>query len=210
MRHGFSIISAILVSGVVWGSSLEAAEKFTRVVLDPGHGGRDPGSSGFGLVEKHLTLDLAQRVEKILVGKGISVDLTRRTDDFVEFEERARIVNASPETILVSLHFNAHSDRSISGTETLYWPCSETGRELASYVQSELGRRLVTRNRGFRPERLKVLELTKATGILIECGFISNRWENQRCGAEWFRQILAEEIVQGLLRYREAASVANG
>jgi N-acetylmuramoyl-L-alanine amidase len=103
MRLGFSIISAILVSGLVWASSLEAGEKFTRVVLDPGHGGRDPGSSGFGLVEKHLTLDLAQRVEKILVGKGISVDLTRRTDDFVEFEERARIVNASPETILVSL-----------------------------------------------------------------------------------------------------------
>lgn len=205
MRPALFILSAILVSGLVLSSPLTAGEKYTRVVLDPGHGGKDPGSSGFGLVEKHLTLDLAQRIEKILVGKGISVALTRRTDEFVEFEERARIANESPDTILVSLHFNAHTDRSISGTETLYWPGSETGRELASYVQSELGRRLVTRNRGFRPERLKVLELSQATGILIECGFISNRWESQRCGAEWFRQILAEEIVQGLLRYREAA-----
>jgi N-acetylmuramoyl-L-alanine amidase len=205
MRPAFFIISAIIASGLVLSCPLAAGEKFTRVVLDPGHGGKDPGSSGFGLVEKDLTLDLAQRVEKILVGKGISVDLTRRTDEFVEFEERARIANASPDTILVSLHFNAHTDRSISGTETLYWPGSETGRELASYVQSELGRRLVTRNRGFRPERLKVLELSQTTGILIECGFISNRWESQRCGAEWFRQILAEEIVQGLLRYRDAA-----
>jgi N-acetylmuramoyl-L-alanine amidase len=205
MRPAFSIFSAILASGLIWASPLEGGEMFTRVVLDPGHGGKDPGSSGFGLVEKNLTLDLALRIEKILVGKGISVDLTRRTDEYVEFEERARIVNKAPDTLLVSLHFNAHTDRSISGTETLYWPGSETGRELASYVQSELGRRLVTRNRGFRPERLKVLELSQATGILIECGFISNRWESQRCGAEWFRQILAEEIVQGLLRYREAA-----
>jgi len=204
MRRAFSILSAILFTGIVGALPLEGGEMFSRVVLDPGHGGKDPGSSGFGLVEKHLTLDLAKRVEKILVGKGISVELTRRNDEYVDFEERARIVNNAPNTLFVSLHFNAHSDRSISGTETLYWPGSETGRELASYVQSELGRRLVTRNRGFRPERLKVLELSQATGILIECGFISNRWENQRCGAEWFRQILAEEIVQGVLRYREA------
>ncbi len=204
MRRAFSILSAVLFTGIVGALPLEGGEMFSRVVLDPGHGGKDPGSSGFGLVEKHLTLDLAKRVEKILVGKGISVELTRRNDEYVDFEERARIVNNAPNTLFVSLHFNAHSDRSISGTETLYWPGSETGRELASYVQSELGRRLVTRNRGFRPERLKVLELSQATGILIECGFISNRWENQRCGAEWFRQILAEEIVQGVLRYREA------
>ncbi len=204
MRAVFLIIFAILSSGLIRAEPAKGDDRFTRVVLDPGHGGRDPGSTGFGLLEKHLTLDLAERIEKILSGKGFSVELTRRSDEFVDFEERARIANREPNTILVSLHFNAHTDRSISGTETLYWPGSESGRELASYVQSELGRRLVTRNRGFRPERLKVLELSQSTGILIECGFISNRWENQRCGAVWFRQILAEEIVQGLLRYRDS------
>lgn len=182
--------------------SAHALEPFERVVLDPGHGGKDPGSSAFGIVEKELTLDLAKRIEKLLVAKGISVDLTRRTDTYVELVDRADKANSQPKTVFVSLHFNAHTDRSISGTETLYWPGSASGRELASYIQSELGRRLVTRNRGFKPERLKVLEKTKNTAVLIECGFISNRWESQRCGAEWFRQILAEEIVQGLLRYR--------
>lgn len=198
------IFPALLLTGLFLASPLTGAEAFTRVVLDPGHGGKDPGSSGFNLVEKNLTLDLAKRIEKILVGKGITVELTRRTDVYVDFETRAKVANSSPNTLFVSLHFNAHADRSISGTETLYWPGSETGQELASYVQSEMGRRLVTRNRGFRPERLKVLELSQTTGILIECGFISNRWESQRCGAEWFRQILAEEIVQGIIRYRES------
>ncbi len=183
---------------------LVAGERFDRVVVDPGHGGKDPGASGFGLVEKDLTLDLAKRVEKLLVGKGISVELTRRDDSFVEFADRAALAAGSTKTIFLSLHFNAHVDFRISGTETFYWPGSERGRELASYVQSELGRRLVTRNRGFRPERLKVLELAPVTGILVECGFLSNRWESQRCGTEWFRQILAEEIVQGLMRYRES------
>ncbi len=201
MRLAFPIHVAVILSWFTTGS-LSALEPFTKVVLDPGHGGKDPGSIGFGLVEKDLTLDLAKRIEKILVGKGISVELTRRTDEYVDFENRSIRASLSSKTILVSLHFNAHADRSISGTETLYWPGSESGRELASYIQSELGRRLVTRNRGFRPERLKILELTQATAVLIECGFISNRWESQRCGAEWFRQILAEEIVQGILRYR--------
>lgn len=184
---------------------LGAGERFDTVYLDPGHGGKDPGSVAYGLVEKDLTLDIAKRIEKLLVGKGIQVRMTRRDDRFIELADRAAIASGDPRSIFLSLHFNAHTDRSISGSETLYWPGSEKGRELASYVQSELGRRLVTRNRGFRPERLKVLELSPVTGILVECGFLSNRWESQRCGAEWFRQIIAEEIVQGLLRYREAA-----
>lgn len=185
-----------------WIASSAATEAFTRVVIDPGHGGKDPGSSAFGLVEKNLTLDLAKRIKRILESKGISAVLTRDGDEFIELEDRAALANSTPGSIFISVHFNGHGDRSISGTETLYWPGSDTGRELASYVQSELGRRLVSRNRGFKPKRLKVLEETKCTAVLVECGFITNRWEAQRSGAEWFRQIVAEEIVQGLLRYR--------
>ena len=180
-----------------------ALEPFTHVVIDPGHGGKDPGSNAYGLVEKDLTLDLALRLQKILTSKGITTTLTRTTDEFISLEDRAEMANSSAKTIFISLHFNGHTDRSIGGTETLYWPGSEKGRELASYIQSELGRRLVTRNRGFKPERLKVLEETRCTAALVECGFLSNRWESQRCGAEWFRQILAEEIAQGILRYQE-------
>lgn len=204
MRRSLLILLPLILSGSLAADRALGGEVFNKVVIDPGHGGKDPGSVAFGLVEKHLTLDIAKRIEKLLIGKGIQVELTRREDVFVELADRAAVAANSPDTILLSLHFNAHADRSISGTETLYWPGSESGRELASYVQSELGRRLVTRNRGFRPERLKVLELAPVTGVLVECGFLTNRWESQRCGAEWFRQIVAEEIVQGLLRYREA------
>ncbi|MDF1849957.1 MAG: N-acetylmuramoyl-L-alanine amidase [Verrucomicrobiales bacterium] len=182
---------------------LQGAEDFDRVVIDPGHGGKDPGSHAYGLVEKNLTLDLAKRLEKILKAKGLTTELTRRSDVFVELEDRAAKANQKKRTIFISLHFNGHTDRSIGGTETLYWPGSDSGRVLASYIQSELGRRLVTRNRGFKPERLKVLEATHGTAVLVECGFITNRWESQRSGAEWFRQILAEEIAQGILRYRK-------
>lgn len=177
---------------------------FSRVVVDPGHGGSDPGANAYGLLEKHLTLDLALRLEELLLAAGLTVELTRREDVFVSLEDRAALANQVPGTVFVSLHFNGHQDRSISGIETLYWPGSSEGHTLASYIQGELGRRLAGRNRGFRPERLKLLELTEGTAVLIEAGFLTNRWESQRCGAEWYRQIVAEEIAQGLLRYRDS------
>lgn len=177
-------------------------EKFKHVIIDPGHGGKDPGGRGYGLVEKELTLDTSFRLEKVLASKGIKVSLTRRDDTFIPLEDRAGMANASEGAIFVSIHYNSHVDRSISGTETFYFPGSNSSRQLATYIQSELGRRLTSRNRGSKPEILKVLEVTRGTAALVECGFISNRWESQRCGAEWFRQIIAEEIAQGIIRYR--------
>ena len=184
------------------GTDSAHAQRFNKVVIDPGHGGIDGGSKHFGVTEKNLTLDLAKRIQKILIAKKIPTVLSRDKDVYVELTERAKKANTSKDTIFVSVHFNAHADRSITGIETFYWPGSEQGRVLGTYIQSELSRRVATRNRGVKPNRLKVLETTKGTAVLVECGFISNRWECQRSSAAWFRQILAEEIAQGIMRYR--------
>jgi N-acetylmuramoyl-L-alanine amidase len=185
-----------------WQQSAQAASRFDRVVLDPGHGGKDPGSKWYGITEKSLTLDLAKRTQSILKSKGVPVTLTRTSDVFIELEDRAAMANQSARTIFVSLHFNAHRDRSIKGIESFYYPGSEDSRLLANSIQGELGGRILTRNRGIKPSRLKVLEATKGTAALVECGFISNRWECQRSASAWLRQVLAEEIVQGILRFR--------
>lgn len=193
--------AAALASGIVGLPKLASAAKFDRVVIDAGHGGKDGGSKWYGITEKNLTLDLAKRIQKAVIAKGVDCDLTRTNDTFVDLTKRAEVANTS-KTIFVSVHFNAHTDRSVKGIETFYYPGSTESRLLASYVQSELGRRISTRNRGVKPGRLKVLQKTKGSAILVECGFISNRWESQRCAASWFRQILAEEITQGIMRYR--------
>ena len=179
-----------------------ATTKFDRVVIDPGHGGKDPGSKWYGVTEKVLTLDLSKRIQKILVAKGIPTTLTRTTDVFIELADRAEVANKTARTVFLSVHFNAHRDRSIKGIESFYYPGSAESRLFASAIQTELGNRILTRNRGIKPSRLKVLEKTKGTAALVECGFISNRWECQRCASTWLRQILAEEIVEGILKYR--------
>ena len=201
-RQHFCRLAGLGLGAMVLGRNESQAAKFKRVVIDPGHGGKDNGSKWYGVAEKTLTLDLAKRIQKILVAKGIPTTLTRTTDVFMELEDRAAVANKQADTIFVSVHFNAHRDRSIKGIETFYYPGSNEGRVLATQIQDELGKRIKTRNRGVKPARLKVLRATKGTAVLVECGFISNRWECQRCASTWFRQVLAEEIVEGILRYR--------
>ena len=200
VRTFASLCAFLLIGGALHRDAI--GEGFNHVVIDAGHGGKDGGSKWYGVTEKNLTLDLAKRIKAVLEEKGVSTTLTRSTDVFVELVDRAEVANKKPESLFVSVHFNAHRDRSIQGIETFYYPGSAEGRVLATYIQSELGRRIKTRNRGVKPSRLKVLQKTKGTAVLVECGFISNRWECQRCASTWFRQILAEEIAQGILRYR--------
>lgn len=189
----------MVLSGVL--AAAGAAQAFTTVVIDAGHGGEDPGSTWFDLLEKDLTLDLALRIEKLLKEKQIHVVLTRREDVYVELQERAKIANKHPDTIFISLHFNAHTKSETSGIETYYM--SPEGERLGKMVQNEMTRRVNSKNRGVKKDGLKVLRDTKCTSILIEGGFLSNRWESQRCSAPWYRQILAEEIVEGIMRYRK-------
>lgn len=190
----------VLLVVMLWLTGLCQGWSFDTVVIDPGHGGTDPGSEWFGVKEKDLTLDLGLRMERILQARGIKTVMTRRTDVFVDLGERAEIANRHREAVFISLHFNATVSGDITGVETYY--LSEGGMRLAEVVHSHLMRKLNTRDRGVKRNSLKVLRDTKGMSILIEGGFISNRWENQRCRAPWYRQILAEEIVAGLIRFR--------
>ena len=106
-----------------------------RVVIDPGHGGRDPGAMANGLKEKHLVLDIAKRVKRELEKKGgYEVILTRSTDKFLELEERAMVANNKDADIFVSIHINASRNRNVRGLETyiLNLSTSEKSLEVAA------------------------------------------------------------------------------
>ncbi len=90
------------------------------VVLDPGHGGYDPGTSHHGLLEKDLTLDIARRLRDELKSEGLSVVMTRDHDEFIKLQRRAAIANHLPADLFVSVHVNANRRRSVSGIEVYY------------------------------------------------------------------------------------------
>jgi len=92
-----------------------------RIVIDAGHGGHDPGAMVKGLSESELTLDVALRLEKLLLRQpGVEVIQTRRTNAFVPLEERTEIANRSGADLFLSIHANASSDRRARGVETYF------------------------------------------------------------------------------------------
>ena len=169
------------------------------VIIDPGHGGKDKGAYWYGISEKTLTLDVAKKVEALLRSKGIKVLMTRKSDQYVSIQDRASIANNHSDAIFVSIHFNAHNNSSVKGIETFY--LSSKGKKLASSIQSRLARRINTRNRGSKKYHYAVLRKTRGVAALVECGFISNRWEGNRCASNWYKEILAQEITDGITAY---------
>jgi N-acetylmuramoyl-L-alanine amidase len=93
----------------------------SRIVIDPGHGGHDPGASANGVSEAALVLDVALRLESILAShEGTDVVLTRRTDDYVALEERTAIANRESADMFISIHANASPQNGASGVETFF------------------------------------------------------------------------------------------
>lgn len=98
----------------------------TRVVIDPGHGGHDPGAQGKGLNEAELTLDVALRLEQLLRQEGLEVILTRRADVFIPLEARTAMANREGADLFLSIHANASRNAMASGVETYYLSFAST------------------------------------------------------------------------------------
>ena len=194
------------------------------VVIDAGHGGKDDGAKGNGLVEKDLTLDVALQVEKVLQSFGFPTVLTRNDNRFLSLSQRTAMANDVENSIVLSLHFNHDRDSSSSGVETFYakqkvtpeadWTWigffskpdapSDTGEALAGFVQSAIARRLQVNNRGIKPSALYMVRHTRAPAVLIESGFLSNPFEARLLANPEYRARLASAIAEGVMAYQKS------
>jgi N-acetylmuramoyl-L-alanine amidase len=176
------------------------AGRFSRVIIDPGHGGHDNGGKIGYIFEKHLALDVSLRLERYLTGKGIRTLMTRKRDVFIPLEDRANLANRSGNCIFVSIHFNWVSYGGPSGTETFY--CGSNGQPLATAIQSTVAAGLGTPNRGVKFARYKVLRTCRVPAAIMEGGFISTSRERSRILDPKYRQRLAELVGDGILKFR--------
>jgi len=180
----------------------EASGKwFSRVVIDPGHGGADKGAYWGGVRESHLNMKVAKKLEYTLKKKGISSTMTRRSDAFLSLPRRAAVANRYKGAVLVSIHFNAHTKTSVRGVETFY--ASGEGRKLAAQIQSRMVSRLKVSDRGVRLGKFHVLMNSRCPAVLVECGFISNSHERMRCSTDWYQATCANAITDALVYYRK-------
>ena len=98
-RRPYRLVAAYFLLSV-FAVEFASAQKRGHFVLDPGHGGNDPGSQRDNIKEKELTLDLAKRMKKVLNGRGHSVTLTRDSDVYVTLEDRGKVANQIPGSII--------------------------------------------------------------------------------------------------------------
>jgi N-acetylmuramoyl-L-alanine amidase len=181
--------------------SLLHAGSFKRVVIDPGHGGKDKGAYWGGVRESDINLKVAKKLANILRANGLDVTLTRESDRFVSLSRRAELSNRYRDTIFVSIHFNASTYKYVNGIETFY--ASKSGKQLANAIHSKLVNKLNAKDRRIRlGGQYAVLNQTNCTAVLVECGYISNWWERQRCKRSWYHSLAASAIADGILQYR--------
>lgn len=186
-----------------------------KVVIDPGHGGDDPGAkSQSGLAEKNINLDVALKLKKYLSRVGVYCIMTRESDqDFFnvlngstskkrrDLGFRTRIANESKADLFLSIHANSFPQSIYRGAQTFFEPNNPQSRKLAQVIQYYLVKELGPNKRRPRPGDFRVLKDTRMPGVTVEIGFLSNPEEARLLNDPNYRERLAEAIFHGVVGY---------
>ena len=181
----------------------ESPVKDRIIVLDPGHGGVDPGALGSqGVREKEVNLEVALRLKDLLEQAGARVVMTRVDDQYYSLYERAAIANRVGAALFISIHTNYHPNPNINGVEIFHYPDRTGSNRLGSLLLEE-----TTKATGLKPLAVKtnkdlvVIRETQMPSVLVEMGFISNAQEEALIATTEFREAMARGIFQGIVRY---------
>lgn len=174
-----------------------------HIVLDPGHGEKDPGAVGQKLQEKDVVLHLAYCLKIELEYYGHSVYLTRYRDEYVTFANRVKTANRELADLFISLHCNGYHKAISNGVEVYHWPNSIHGVPLAAHIQGELVEATGLRNRGVKSAEFYVLRHTNMPAALVELGFITNPTEEKLLDKVSFLVSSAKAITKGIEEWRK-------
>jgi N-acetylmuramoyl-L-alanine amidase len=177
------------------------SKTFTTVVVDAGHGGKDSGAvRRSGPPEKHVALDVAQRLEHKLRESQIKTVMTRDSDVFIPLNDRVAIENKQKNAIFVSIHFNDSRKRGTRGFETYYH--SGASVDLANRIQQKLMTIPNSANGGVHTANFRVLRFANCPAVLVECGYLSNRSEGRQARDWEYRELLADRIAEAIVEQR--------
>lgn len=190
------------------------------IVLDPGHGGEDPGvvSDYSGLAEKDLNLRIAQFLRDLLEQDGYTVIMTR-TEDILQYSPgttriydkrkqdltgRKKLIDESNADIAVSIHMNGFEDTKYKGAQTFFPPSSVDSERLAKSVQNAIVSNVDPENKRValvKKDRIVILRDLKVPTALIECGFLSNKEEEAKLKTLEYQENIAKAIKIGIDGY---------
>ena len=176
------------------------------VVIDPGHGARDPGLVGTRVSESAVVFDLAARLEGRLTATGVTAYLTRGPDTDLSEDERADLANTLRANLLISLHVDAHPNPDASGVATFYYGndtlggSSPFGEKFAGLVQREILARTELRDCRIHGKTWDLLRRTRMPAVRIDVGYVTNPDDANRLRSPQFRDVVAEAIAVAVQR----------
>ncbi len=207
MKKLFILSLCFLLSLTCVRASLPLTGK--TIILDIGHGGDDPGTSYQNILEKDLNLAIGLELEKELSRNGASVILTREGDYDIsspnahrrkksDFDNRIDLINKSKANVYLSIHINYLEDTSYYGGQIFYY--GEENKKLAEFLQSEFN--TISYPRSIKPmPNIYMYRRLKIPGVLVECGFISNKKEREKLITPAYQKEIAKVLTQGLANY---------
>ena len=175
------------------------------VMIDPGHGGKDPGAIGpSGLREVDVILPIAKRVAEILEKQGIAVKMTRNSDYFVGLDERVTMSREAGASLFVSIHANSIDNRpDVNGLELYHYNLGQSFAEtvhstVVDYVNKN---GFYLNDRRVRSARFLVLRKSTIPAILVETGYLTSEAEAARLRRDDYQKVMAEGIAKGIVQY---------
>lgn len=222
----FALIFGVLILSVLFfnlfnivkSTSNAPSYNFDTIVIDAGHGGEDSGAvADDGTLEKDINLDVANKLNKMLVSSGFHTLMTREKDVAIydedqdenlrqkkvsDMQNRLELINSSPNNILISIHQNKFPDKKYSGTQVFFSKNNKLSEVLASSIQLSVKNLIQPQNdREIKPANkdIFILHNSKVPAIIVECGFISNDEELNKLNDEDYKSKIAFAIYCGIL-----------
>ena len=202
------VIIFLLLYGIPVSASLPLQGKV--IVVDAGHGGKDPGTTYKDIYEKDINLSISLYLEEYLSVYGATVVLTRDSDSDLsygetnhrkktDFDNRIKIINNKYTDMYVSIHLNYLSNSKYYGAQVFY---NKDNEYLAQSIQEYLNNNLDT-DREIKeiPTTTYMYEKLEKRGILIECGFLSNTAERKKLVTEEYQRKVASVIADAIVNY---------
>lgn len=187
------------------------------ITIDPGHGGRDPGTIYQNILEKNLNLEISLKLEKELLKQGATVYMIRRTDIDLssiydsnkkrgDLYRRLLLIKEHKSDLYISVHINWYENSRYKGAEVLYNSINKNNKILAEEIMNQF-KGVLNSDRNIHTTDLYLYKNTTVPGVLVECGYLSNYQERKLLVDEEYQKNIAKALTNGIINY---AKTTNG
>lgn len=194
--------------------SMQKQKEGPVVIIDPGHGGKDPGKVGIsGTLEKDINLQIAKKLRRLLEAEDVTVILTRETDSglykesdrnkkVADMRARCTLIAETNPDVVISIHQNSYHQESVKGGQCFYHMSSEEAKHLAESIQKQFRKMDEKNERQIQANSTYyLLKKTKVPTVIVECGFLSNKEDEGKLIQESYQEELAWAMHLAIIQY---------